>query len=344
MKLTEGQVESFLRKPGADVAAVLFFGPDRGLVRERADRLAKVVVGDADDPFRVSDLSAQSIKEDPARLADDAGALSLDGGRRLVRVRDAADAVAKALGPVLEGPGGGALVILEAGELQKRSALRKTVEAAKHGVAVGCYGDEGRRLSDVISETLGRHGLRASPDAVAFLSSHLGADRALTRQELDKLALYKNFEGTVELDDALAVVGDAAGVSLDQLCLAVAGGNAEALETTLERLRAEGTQPVAVLRAAGRYFTRLHQARAAMAKGASADMAVKGLRPPVLFTIAKPFRRHLELWNADALARALERLMQAEIECKTTGMPAEAIAGRALLGLCQYAKNLSRRR
>ena len=73
MKLPPRSVERFLGAPDPTITAVLLFGPDTGLVRERADRLTRTVAGDAADPFRVGELTAASLREEPSRLLDEDG-------------------------------------------------------------------------------------------------------------------------------------------------------------------------------------------------------------------------------------------------------------------------------
>src|ERR1700723_1219486 len=87
--------ERYVARFPTGFAAALLFGPDLGLVRERAERLAKTVVPDLRDPFRTTEMEASALSEDPARLFDEAAALSMTGGRRVVRVRNAGNALAK---------------------------------------------------------------------------------------------------------------------------------------------------------------------------------------------------------------------------------------------------------
>ena len=70
VKIQAGRADAFARSPDAKAQAVLVYGPDSGLVRERVQALvASVLKGDG-DPFRLSDLDADSLRSDPARLAD----------------------------------------------------------------------------------------------------------------------------------------------------------------------------------------------------------------------------------------------------------------------------------
>ena len=198
MKLTAQRVEPFIRSPDSAIVAALLYGPDHGLVRERADRLTTSVAGDASDPFRVAELAADAMKDDPARLADEAAAIPFSGGRRVVRIRDGKDTLVEAVRNLLETGGGGGLVIIEAGELGPRSTLRQACEAAPRAVALACYLDEGEALRKVIADALAGHGLLVADDAADLLEAYLGADRGLTRNELEKLALYKGEPGRVE--------------------------------------------------------------------------------------------------------------------------------------------------
>src|SRR3954447_3690951 len=145
MKLAAARVAAFLRQPDPAIRAVLFYGPDAGLVRERADAVARTVCTDLRDPFRVAELTASALAADPALLADEAAQIRLMGGRRVVRVREAGDALAQLCGrflanaPIPAKKLGDALVIVEAGDLPGRSALRRVFDDAPDAVAIGCY-------------------------------------------------------------------------------------------------------------------------------------------------------------------------------------------------------------
>ncbi|MCH8002427.1 MAG: DNA polymerase III subunit delta, partial [Proteobacteria bacterium] len=146
MKIPPRNAEAFVRSPDPSLRAVLVYGPDAGLVHERAEALVKAVAEDPADPFRVSELGAREIVEDPARLGDEAAALSLSGGRRAVRLRQANDDLAPHFKDFFATGRGEALVVVEAGDLPARSALRKIFEGAGAGAALACYRDDERSL------------------------------------------------------------------------------------------------------------------------------------------------------------------------------------------------------
>ncbi len=337
MKLSAGRVDGFLRRPDPEIRAVLLYGPDAGLVRERADAIARTVSPDLRDPFRVADLTAAGLAADPARLADEAAQIGLMGGRRVVRVRDAGDGLAPLLVRILADPAGDGLIVIEAGDLPGRSTLRRAFDDAPRGAAIGCYPDNARDLAAVIRDSLAAHRISASRDAVEFLVGHLGGDRLLTRAELDKVMLYAGDGGRIELDDARASIADTAMLALDDAVFAAAGGDPAGLDRALGRVFQEGESPVAAIRALLRHMQRLHAMSARIAAGTSPDEVIRAARPPIFFKQQDGFRRQLALWRESRLRRQLDALADAETRMKTTGLPAETICRAAMLGLARDA-------
>ncbi len=338
VKLPPARLAAFLAKPDAAIRAVLIYGADAGLVRERADRLALAVAGDIKDAFRVSDLAATALVADPARLNDEAAAMSLTGGRRLVRVREAGDGAGALFERFLaDPPPGDSRVVVEGGELAARSSLRRAFESAGNATAVACYADDRRALEELAREVLGGRGIAIAGDALAYLGERLGGDRMLSRRELEKLALFVGDGGKAGLAEAEAVIGDSAQLSLDDVVFAAADGDAPALERALGRALQEGEMPVSVLRALMRHFQRLHLAQARLQSGMNEEEMLRSLRPPLFFKLHDRFRRQLRLWPERRARQALEVLLQAEINAKRTGPPAEAVCRDALLRIARGA-------
>ncbi len=346
MKLAAARVEGFLRRPDPEIHAVLLYGPDAGLARERADTLARGVCPDLRDPFRVADLLGAALAGDPARLADEAAQIGLMGGRRVIRVREAGDALAPLFARFLAdtvgatgGPAGGdSLVLAEAGDLPGRSALRRVFDDSPVAAAIGCYPDSARDLAAVIRDAFAARRIRASRDASDFLVEHLGEDRLLTRAELEKLMLYAGDGGSIELDEARAVIADSAALSLDDALLAAAEGDCAALDRALARVFQEGGSPVTIIRALLRHLQRLHLLAARIAGGGTVEETIRAARPPIFFKQQDSYRRQLSRWSETRLRRALERVAEAEFRMKLTGLPAETICREAMFALAREAR------
>jgi DNA polymerase III subunit delta len=330
--------ERTAKNPPKTMIAALVFGPDAGLARERTETLLKTVVEDLSDPFRVADLDEATLAADPARLADEAAAMSMLGGRRVVRVRGATNGLAKIFEAFLDDPKGDALVVVEAGDLAKGGALRKLFEEADNAAAFACYPDTARDLPDVVRDSLRAEGLTISGDALADAVSRLGSDRGVTRRELEKLALYCRGQKEVSLADVRAAMGDEAEARVEEACDAAGLGDLKRLDLALERLWASDVSPVQVVRQAMGHFQKLLAVSVDAARGDNVDFALKKLRPPLHFSRVNAFKLQLQKWNEDRLGNALDLLFEAEALCKTTAIPAEAALGRALFNVAAMAR------
>jgi DNA polymerase-3 subunit delta len=337
MIVKSSEAERYVSHPPPSLVAFLVFGPDQGLVRERAERLVKSVVPDLADPFRVSELDDATLNGDPARLADEAAALSMMGGRRVVRVRGAGNGLANLFESFLEHPSGDALVVVEAGDLAKSSGLRSAFEGADNAASIACYADNERDIAEVVRETLKADGLTIAADALDEAVAALGSDRGVTRREIEKLALYAHGTGRVTRDDVRAVIGDESEARTEEVCDAAGEGDMARLDRALERLWIVGMSPVGVVRASLAHFQRLALVKA-QNPGGGIEAAIKRLRPPIHFKREASFKAQLQRWTETNLGEALDLLLDTEALCKTTGVPAEAATSRALFQIAARAR------
>ncbi len=342
-------INSFIADRDKSTGAVLIYGPDAGLVRERADLIARAIVPDFKDPFNYIELTDADLKAEPGRLSDEAAALSFAGGERVIRLRTAGEASAKAIANLLGGLDGGhvkanGVVVIEAGELTPRSGVRKTFEKSKRGAALPCYPDGPADIRNMATEAARAEGLGFDDDALDLLASILGEDHGVSRAEINKLILYKGPKnlrsgaGTVTLEDVRASLVDGLGDAMDDTAGACADGAPRRLAKALHKAAAAGASPIGLLRALQRSFARLQAANKLVEAGDSPAGAMKKLRPPVFFAEQRAFEARLHKWRGARLDAALRMLIDAELEAKTTGAPQKEIAERAALRLAVMAQ------
>lgn len=336
--LKPSEIDPFLRRPSERTPLVLVYGPDDGLVAERASLLVKAAAGKADDPFSLVRLDGAEIASDPARLVDEATTVSLFGDRRVVWVRDCgARNVLPAVQPLLDRPDTGSLVVIEAGDLKKGTGLRKKVEDHATAVAIPCYPDTAQDIARLIDQELKEAKLAIDPDAREALEALLGADRLASRGELRKLTLYAHGQGRVSLADVAAIVGDASAFAMDELIDAVAGGDVPGADLTLRKLEASGTHSSVAGTMLIRHFQLLERARAEVGPGRSATDVVERLQPPIFFRRRPAIARQLGLWSKERLARALDHLDEMMRQTRSKPHLADAIVSDAILKLARAA-------
>src|SRR5258705_7794839 len=204
------EVESFMARPDPDKLIVLVFGPDAGLVRERAAALVRACADDPSDPFRFAILEGDPLADMRERLVEEAHTVPLFGGRRAILVKAGSRNFSAAVERVVAAPPGiDCRIIIEAGDLKRGAPLRTLCERAPIVAALPCYADSARDLARLIDEEMRRAGMAITPNARALLASLIGGDRRASRSEIEKLILYSLGRNSIDAPDVMAGVGEA---------------------------------------------------------------------------------------------------------------------------------------
>src|SRR6188472_4000498 len=144
------EIDAFLARPDSGRPIILLYGPDAGLVRERADALMASAVDDPNDPFSLVRLDGDELSAEPSRLVDEAMTVPLFGGRRAIRVRAGGRNFSSGVEILLQETPKDCRIVIEAGELRRDSPLRVMCEKAKTAGVVACYADTTRDLAKLI--------------------------------------------------------------------------------------------------------------------------------------------------------------------------------------------------
>ena len=331
-------VDRFIARPDPAMPIVLIYGPDAGLVRERADALVKASVDDPNDPFSFVRIEGEDLSGNPSRLVEEAHTVPLFGGRRAVLVKAGGRNIVAAVEPVIAAPSSECRVIIEAGDLKKTAPLRTLCEKSKVAAALPCYVDNERDLARLIDDEMRAANLQIAPDARATLLGLLGGDRLASRGEVRKLALYAQGTGRVELTDVMAVVADASALALDGVIDSAFAGKTSDVESEFGKARAGGSSPAAIVSAAIRQVANLHKMKLAVESGDSVEFAMKRGAPPVHFTRERDVGAALRAWSPAKLLRTMEQLADASLDMRRNAVLAEAIAQRTLLSIAVGAR------
>lgn len=328
------EFDAFLKRKPLPVRLFLVYGPDRGLVSERAAALAAASGVDLADAFSVVKLDAGEIGSQPGRLMDEMNAIGLFGGDRLVWIRNAASekGVSDALEMLAGTPAGPSTLIIEAGDLKKGAALRKVAESHSQIVAIACYADDGRALQALIDQELAAEGLRISPAGRERLVETIGGDRLASRNEVRKLALYCRGKTLIEEQDVEEIVGDASAISTDDAIDAILKGDRDGFLHAIQKIVSSKTPVFLVLQGCLRQFQLLELMRAEMdEKRAPAAQALATLGRHLHFRRKPIVENALKTWTGPAIRRETQRLQSAILQSRQRPALEDTIALQTML-------------
>lgn len=341
------EVDRFLKSPDAAVRAAVIHGKDRSGVAERAEILCKAITPDLNDPFNVTLLTDSDIDGDEAKLEEALTALSMIGGRRLVRVRLGSEkaSIDKMLAGALKIHADGgfnpdAMLVIEAGALGRTSDLRKAAEASSGAVGIACYEDETGDVARMTREALAADKVGLTGDALDRFVARLPRERGLMRQEIERLVLYigPGSGRTIDVEELEAHLGVEPDASLQDAALQAFGGRPAPAQSGLRRAFAEGESPVMAVRQASLHLGKLRRINVLQSSGAGAKEAAKVAG--VFWKQEAEMLRQARAWRLEALDAVQDSVNVADLASKTTGSPDQLIAERLLLEISARARRL----
>jgi DNA polymerase-3 subunit delta len=324
MKIANAQIDFYIQKIAQEkIAGCLIYGPEVSVVNYRFNLIAKNISPDLSDPFLVSNLSKERLSEDKGILADEFFSFSMLGGRKLILLKDIDIAAGAALKILFEdrefAKKSENFILIQAGDLDKSSALRKACEDNPHFAVIACYEDDERTIKKFIGNEFALKQVKASSQVIDLLLEKFGKNRQIILMELEKIFLCASGAKELTLEMANKVVGLEAEISVNELIFSIASQKFDVALTRAERLFKDGSEPIVLIRFISNYLQKLYQAKCEIESlGADFEDAVKAQR--LFFKTEIEFRKNLKLLPLSFLTKTLQQLAELEIKIKTTSI------------------------
>jgi len=337
--VASGGADAYIRRLPPAMRLFLIHGQDEGLIHERSREIVQALLGGHNDPMRLTRIDGAAAARDPGVLSDEALAVSMFGGDKVIWIETQGRDMAAAVEPLVKSPPERCSVVIEAGALKKGVALRVLFEKSDRAASIECYSDDRRALGPLIEAQAREAGLRIAPDARDALAALLGADRMTTRAELAKLMVYAQGREAIELADVEAIVADAAPDAIDDVVDCAFSGDSAAIEAAAGRFFSEGGDAGLLLIMLTRRLVLLHRVKLEMDAGAQFEAAIHAL----YVRLAPPRKRALEhqasRWSKAKLEHLLPALRSASARVRRDTKMAEFTAMRTLWALGSSARS-----
>ena len=330
MLLKGKQAETFARRPGDDIWAVLAFSDDEGLASDAAQAVLSAWGGKGG-------LGVTVLDDDAIRKA-----VSLLGDKGGVRVRTGGDNISALLIEAIEAgdaaPGRyAAKLVIETGSLAAKSKLRGAAEKAKRTACLQLFAEEAGDIGYRVRAALMAEGAVIDDAALKVFCADLPGHRAIANSEIEKLALYARGLGrSVSAEDVRALTATTLRQDMSGVLIAALEGRTAEAHTALDRLNEAGTSPISILRSLQMETLRMLSAHEKVAAGDA--NAGRSLRPPVWENDWPAFRKRMNTWTPRRLMRIMGRIHDAERQAKTAGQTAEPIVRLLINDLARVAE------
>lgn len=338
MKANRGEIERALDNPPAHIRLFLLYGPDEAESRGLAQRLERAMGAEAE---RI-DLDGATLKSDPARLADEAAAISLFGDKRHIRLTLTGDECMPAIEALLDAEAAGNPVVALAGALRPASALLKRALADPAVMACINYALDAEKAAPLAATMARELGVRLEADAARMLAQSAANDRALMAREVEKLALYLDAAPdrpkTADLA-ALDAVGAGEGeAELSKLVDAVLGGSPDQAAYEIAQLGEQGISGIPAIRALAKRVQLLIRLARKLSEGGNPRAVIEAEGKAIFWKEKGGVERQLKRWSPDRLATMADRLLAAERAIKSPNSPGDIMADAEMITIARVAQ------
>lgn len=334
------KVANFIKNNDKNIKAVLIHSDNEGYVNETEREIASSVAN-LNDAFLVDELDGENLKETDFMTAINTLALTMQ--RRVVRINGTGKSLPDLIRKMVAEYAGDTLVIIRADYLKKGLALRTLFQTSPVLAEIVHYGDSEQEIKALVIAMVKKYNKNIDNDAVNYISKNNGLDFLIVKSEMEKLITYAWEKETINLSDAMAVIDDNTGVSVDDIIYGTLNGDFEKITKALSRFFLEENNPSSVAIMVTRLFfshiDKMREGQSRMNEGQDIDKAVAGIKPQIHFSVAPMFKKHLMIWNASKLDEVTKILFELEKSCKITKMPIEILSERALFKIASIKTN-----
>ena len=329
MKISSYQVENYIKKIADEkISGCLLYGPEPTITRYRFEIIAKKIVNDLTDPFLVSQLSSEKIKEDKAILTDEFYSIAMLGGRRLIMIKDCDAHTVQALKILLSDPQYGRksenFILIQGGDMDKSSALRKLVEESQFLMAIPCYEEDATSLRKSISELFVENDIMVEGEIINLMVKNFGKDRNLIVNEVSKIKNYLGDEKKLSLEIFKKITSSNQDENLQDFAVQFASKNYEWCFLRAEKAFEGGNESILLVRNLINYFSKLYNAKVSIENSSkSIEEAVKSAQ--IFYKIEADFRRNLQSLSLKFIAKSLQSFEKLEINLKKGNMSSRLV-------------------
>ena len=340
MKLSPKELPRFLENPDPTIAAILFYGSDTMRVAlKRQEYLENLLGLTAEQEMRLTRLTGDDVLKDHTAAFDAIKSVGFFPGQRAVLIENSSDRASKIIFDCIEAwKQSDAQIVVTSGHLKPTSQLRKSFETSKSTLAVPIYDNPLTEME--IKTEITRAGVQI--DDSNIMSGLYSLSKELEpgdfRNTLEKIYLYKlSDKSPLTSQDISACSPISAEASLEDIIYTVSVGAANKISHILNRLEAQGVQPVSLCLSFQRHFKLL--LRLKNHEGSPIE-AISNQKPPIFGPKRSAILSQLRLWNIETLKVALACLVELDLNLRSvaSNYPALAITERILIRVAMLAK------
>ena len=290
---------------------ILFYGQNQGLKEEAILKIQTenknrtVIKYDEKEFLEKSETSYENILT---------GSLFED--KKIIIISRASDKILNSINFFQEKKLDDILIIIEAGNLDKKSKLRSLFEKNKNFICVAFYTDTQEALSKIAYNFLMENNIKISQSNLNLIVNKCNGDRGVLKNELNKIQLYLKNKKTLGLDELMKLTNLIENHSISELvdnCLAQ-NKNKTLLMLNENILSIEDC--VIITRTFLQKIKRILNLVKVYQKNKNLDLTISSAKPPIFWKDKEIIKQQINKWKLADISKLLRNVNQIELLIK----------------------------
>ncbi len=309
----------------------LIYGQNKGLINEKINQIIskyKIINKNTE----IIKYDCQELLDNPDKLYNEFNTYSLTKNKKLIHILNTKDSLINIISEsiISDNVNPFCLILFESDELKPTSKIRKFFEKEKHLGILPCYYETANDVKEFISKKFKNEKIDISEDLKILLVKHLGVERNIIKNELEKIILFLKDKRNFSEKNIIECLSDNHNFNLEDLNYSVCDSNLIKLDKIINQLYLEGINPIALLRSVSKHFQKILFINEKIENGLNITESLKLLKPPIFFLYLNQFKKHVNCWKSRICYKAIERIFDAERLCKLNSKIAKIICWRTL--------------
>ena len=326
----------FLKKHQNKYNVIFLYGYNDGLVNLLFRDTIKILGVDENNPFLVSKIEANELKENPSILSDNLSTISIFEEKRFVLLNLLYFTFSKATEKIIidnlnHPQNDNFVLIIKAGNLSSQSSLIRHLQTSNNCILTPCYEDEPNNIKNRIHNLFDKYNLVFSRDFLSTFVKRFSPNSLINEKELEKLEnlLFSNTKITEST--LLSFISNNEELSFNKIINCCLSGNPKESLLYFENIYERSGSNIGIVRQFSNHLKVIEKLILLNKSGLSLKDAANKIKPPIFFKNIPTITHQCTLWSLKNINITQKRLIQLELKCKNTFYPEKTLISQFIL-------------
>ena len=290
---------------------------------------------DENNPFLVSKIDGNELKENPTVLSDNLATITMFGEKKVILLNllytTITQTIERLISDNITQKDNDFVLIIKAGSLSSKSNLIKFLQTSSNCILVPCYDEELDKIKTKIDELFNKYNLVFSNDFMSNFYNKFSANSLVNQNEFEKLENFM-FENK-DISESLLLSFIASNEDINNkkiIDLCLSGKPKEAL-LYFNNIYDNSVSNIGIIRQFGNQLKLIEKLILLDKKGLSLRDAMNKIKPPIFFKNIPTITAQCKIWSLKKVAATQKNLIKLEINCKTSTYPEKTLISQFIL-------------